>query len=224
MELSCPAISHCVTFSSHVFPLRLSRVWRLDAGGGEEGRLGQSNAATWSKGTEPPWSSVGLFIHSLLRRSSRTSISIIGNFTIFDNCSPEINLQKIPRSMYNTHIWLSRQFYGEKVHIIFKVLRYLWLSESLIVILSKFDFGSVLIISVLLLYSVDRFVYWTGWSRRWYAKRTVRCDQFDWQPIITTLDHVHCEHSAVQLCLMYVNNITQIYFMLHTEIRTVLVT
>jgi len=95
-------------------PPLLSRLWWPDAGGGEEGRLGQSNAATWTKVTESPWSSVGLFIYSLLCQSSSTGISIIGNFTIFHDCSPEVNLQKIPRSMYNTHLWLSRQFYGDK--------------------------------------------------------------------------------------------------------------
>jgi len=86
-------------------------------GGGEDGRLGQSNAAIWTKGTEPPWSIhpfVGLFIHSLLHRSNTTGISIINNFTVFDDCSIWNKLQNISRPMYNTHPWLSRQFYGQK--------------------------------------------------------------------------------------------------------------
>jgi len=65
-----------------------------------------------------PRSTVGLFIHSSLRRSSTTGISIIGNITSAVDgditCfQSEINLQKIG-SMYNTHPWLSRQFYGKK--------------------------------------------------------------------------------------------------------------
>jgi len=51
-------------------------------------RFSQSSAATRTKGTEPPWSIhpfVGLFIHSLLGWSSTTGISIINNFTVFDD-------------------------------------------------------------------------------------------------------------------------------------------
>ena len=104
---------HCTMWRS-VRRSCLSRLWRPDAGRREKGRLGQLNAATWTKGTESPWSTVGLFIHSLLRRSSTTVFrwSVILPFSMI--VRSEINLQKIARSMYNTHPWLSRLFYGNK--------------------------------------------------------------------------------------------------------------
>ena len=67
------------------FPDTWCRFPALCRGGRKEGSVGQPNAAAWTKRIEPPWSKVGLFIHSLLRRSSSTGISIIGNFTVFDD-------------------------------------------------------------------------------------------------------------------------------------------
>jgi len=54
-----------------------------------------------------------------------TGISI-GDFTVFNGCSNWNKTTEKARSMYNTHPWLSRQFYGKKVRIIFEVLRYVF--------------------------------------------------------------------------------------------------